>query len=41
MTKDDIQYEVTKKRNKEWLVEVTAKLERVNEVLKKRELVSV
>lgn len=41
MTKDDIQHEVTKKRNKEWLVEVTAKLERVNQVLKKRELVSV
>jgi len=41
MIKDDLQYEATKKRNKEWLVEVTAKLERVNEVLKKRELVSV
>ena len=41
MTKDDIQYENLKKRNKEWIVEVTAKLERVNQVLKKRELVGV
>jgi hypothetical protein len=40
MTKDDIQYDNLKKRNKEWIVEVTAKLERVNVVLKKRELVS-
>lgn len=39
MTKDDIQYDNLKKRNKEWIVEVTAKLERVNKVLKKRELV--
>ena len=41
MTKDDIKYDNLKKRNKEWIVEVTAKLERVNQVLKKRELVSV
>jgi hypothetical protein len=37
MTKDDIDYSNLKKRNKEWVVEVTAKLERVNSVLKKKE----
>jgi hypothetical protein len=41
MTKDDITHENLKKRNREWVVEVTAKLERVNKVLKKRELVNV
>lgn len=41
MTKDDIAYENLKKRNREWVVEVTAKLERVNKVLKKKELLSV
>jgi hypothetical protein len=40
MTKDDITHENLKKRNREWVVEVTAKLERVNKVLKKRELVN-
>ena len=39
MTKDDIDYSNLKKRNQEWVVEVTAKLERVNDVLKKREAV--
>jgi hypothetical protein len=41
MTKDDIAHENLKKRNREWVVEVTAKLERVNKVLKKRELANV
>ncbi|NBP01314.1 MAG: hypothetical protein EBU90_14455 [Proteobacteria bacterium] len=40
MTKDDISYDNLKKRNKEWIVEVTAKLDRVNKVLKKRELIN-
>ena len=39
MTKDDIDYSNLKKRNEEWIFEVTAKLERVNNVLKKREAV--
>lgn len=39
MTDNDVEYENIKKRNREWVVEVTAKLERVNEVLKRRELV--
>ena len=39
MTKDDIDYSNIKRRNQEWVVEVTAKLERVNNVLKKREAV--
>lgn len=38
MTDNDVEYMGLKKRNKEWIEEVTAKLERVSEVLKKREV---
>jgi uncharacterized membrane-anchored protein len=41
MTKNDIAHENLKKRNREWVVEVTAKLERVNKVLKKRSVQTV
>jgi hypothetical protein len=41
MTDSDIEYENIKQRNREWVVEITAKLERVNSVLRKNELVSV
>jgi hypothetical protein len=40
MTKNDLEYVNLQKRNREWIEEVTAKLQRVNEVLKKRELVN-
>ena len=41
MTKDDIDYSNLKKRNQEWVVEVTAKLARVNSVLRRRDLATV
>jgi len=41
MTKNDLEYVNLQKRNREWIEEVTAKLQRVNAVLKKRELVTV
>jgi hypothetical protein len=40
MTENDKQYMATKKRNREWVVEVTAKLDKINSVLQKK-LVSV
>lgn len=42
LTSDDIEHIQRKKRNREWVVEVTAKMERINNVLsKKRDTVSV
>ena len=44
MTSEDIQHVQRKQRNKEWVVEVTAKIEKINNVLSKRlnrEVVSV
>lgn len=42
MTSDDIDHVQRQKRNREWIVEVTAKMERINKVLsKKLETVSV
>jgi hypothetical protein len=40
MTKNDLEYVNLQKRNREWVEEVTVKLQRVNEVLRKRELVN-
>jgi hypothetical protein len=36
LTSDDISHMNRKKRNREWVVEVTAKMERINQVLSKR-----
>jgi hypothetical protein len=36
MTDMDVDHESRKKRNREWVVEVTAKMERINQVLSKR-----
>jgi hypothetical protein len=44
MTENDKAYVATKKRNRQWVVEVSAKMDRINEVLSKRtnrEVVSV
>lgn len=41
LTSNDVEYMNLRKKNKEWIHEVAAKLERVNNVLKKRELASV
>jgi hypothetical protein len=44
MTSDDVEYVQRKQRNREWIVEVTAKIEKINQVLAKRlnrEVVSV
>jgi hypothetical protein len=44
MTENDKAYVATKKRNRQWIVEVSAKMDRINEVLSKRtnrEVVSV
>jgi hypothetical protein len=41
LTSNDVEYMNLRKKNKEWIHEVAAKLERVNSVLKKRELASV
>jgi hypothetical protein len=44
MTENDKSYVATKKRNRQWVVEVTAKMDKINEVLSKRlnrEVVSV
>lgn len=44
MTSDDVEHVHRKQRNREWVVEVTAKMERINDVLSKRlnrELASV
>jgi hypothetical protein len=39
LTKDDIDYMNTRKRNREWVYEVTAKMDRINSVLEKSRLV--
>jgi hypothetical protein len=36
MTEQDKAYMATKKRNREWVVEVTAKLDKINSVLSKK-----
>jgi hypothetical protein len=36
MTEQDKSYMATKKRNREWVVEVTAKLDKINSVLSKK-----
>jgi hypothetical protein len=36
MTEQDKAYIATKKRNREWVVEVTAKLDKINSVLSKK-----
>jgi hypothetical protein len=42
MTGDDIEHVNRKKRNRDWVVEVTAKMDRLNRVLsKRRQAVSV
>lgn len=41
LTSNDVEYMNLRKKNKEWIHEIAAKLERVNSVLKKRELASV
>jgi hypothetical protein len=35
LTTEDIQYMNTKKRNREWVEEITAKINKVNTVIKK------
>jgi hypothetical protein len=41
LTGQDVEYFNLKKRNAEWMQEVSAKLERVNTLIKRRELASV
>lgn len=41
LTGQDVEYFDLKKKNREWMQEVSAKLERVNDLIKRRELASV